>query len=431
MIDFPKAAWTLAVVFLMSVPAQKALSAEADEALIPGETVASLLDFARQHSPALQALAREEGMARHEAQAAGALPDPLLELELMDIGNAMNPNSATTALWPGEAGSTTWRVRQMIPYPGKRDLQTAIAQTQVQARQTQTRVQAHALRALLYKAHVAHYQSVVRLQLIEENRALAQSGHAMALKRYALGLAPQADVLRAQTALGDLVIAHQEASRAQKQAVARLNGLLGRPSDAKLGTPLALPLLPDRDTLLRWQENARTQAPQVARASVDVVLAEHQKAQTYRERYPDFGISLAHNQPRNGPESWDVMFEVRIPLQQGQRRAQEARAEQALEAARWRAEEEKTRLLADFQEAEFALHAGLQTLQTLRDTLLPQTHALVATALSAYQNGAGRFSDVIDAQKGLLERQLSLLEVETQAHEAVATLEQHAGDPWP
>lgn len=45
-------------------------------------------------------------------------------------------------------------------------------------------------------------------------------------------------------------------------------------------------------------------------------------------------VGLTNNRPYEGKASWDVMFEVMIPLQQSSRRAKEREAEYLLMASR-------------------------------------------------------------------------------------------------
>jgi len=52
---------------------------------------------------------------------------------------------------------------------------------------------------------------------------------------------------------------------------------------------------------------------------------------------------VRNNRPDEGKSSWDVMFEVMIPLQQSSRRAREREAEYMLMAAEARREDAKAR----------------------------------------------------------------------------------------
>jgi cobalt-zinc-cadmium efflux system outer membrane protein len=59
--------------------------AGADEPL--GSNLVGLLDYAREHNPELAASRYEAEAAQQRSEPAGALPDPVLRTELMDITN--------------------------------------------------------------------------------------------------------------------------------------------------------------------------------------------------------------------------------------------------------------------------------------------------------------------------------------------------------
>ena len=68
------------------------LPAHAAENSMPGESMlgadlAGLLEYAREHNPELAAARFDADAAAQRAQAAAALPDPVLRAELMDITN--------------------------------------------------------------------------------------------------------------------------------------------------------------------------------------------------------------------------------------------------------------------------------------------------------------------------------------------------------
>ena len=85
-----------------------------------GATVQSLLDFARAQSPDLAAMRQEADAAVQRMGSAGALADPVLRVELMNINNY--GNDAPASLLPSKVGETEYRLMQPLPAWGKRDL---------------------------------------------------------------------------------------------------------------------------------------------------------------------------------------------------------------------------------------------------------------------------------------------------------------------
>ncbi len=69
----------------------------------------------------------ESDAAKQRLQGAGALPDPILQMELRDI-----PISEPT-LSPANAGNTRYSLRQMFPLGDKRELRRGIAAAEAAA----------------------------------------------------------------------------------------------------------------------------------------------------------------------------------------------------------------------------------------------------------------------------------------------------------
>ena len=78
-----------------------------------GASVGELIEHARRNHPAFAAERAEAAAARERIVPAGALPDPSVEVELMDFGNAMRDRSAS--LLPGQVGETRYRISQPLP----------------------------------------------------------------------------------------------------------------------------------------------------------------------------------------------------------------------------------------------------------------------------------------------------------------------------
>ena len=115
----------IAIAFAATV-ALPAISAVAQEA-IPGDSVESLLAYARDRHPELQAMRHEADAAAQRIDPAGALPDPMFKIELQNITNYGNDGSFS--LSPAKVGSTKYTISQSIPFWGKRDLRQGVARS--------------------------------------------------------------------------------------------------------------------------------------------------------------------------------------------------------------------------------------------------------------------------------------------------------------
>ncbi len=86
-----------------------------------GSTLKGVLAFVEARNPELRAMTYEADAAQQRLRGAGALPDPVIQMELRDI-----PFSEPT-LSPANAGNTRYPLRQMYPLGDKRELRRGIA----------------------------------------------------------------------------------------------------------------------------------------------------------------------------------------------------------------------------------------------------------------------------------------------------------------
>ena len=103
-----------------------------------GSDLQGLLAFAQAQSPELNAMRQEADAAAQRIGPAGALPDPVLRIELMDINNYAS--GASPSLLPSKVGETKYTLMQTFPLWGKRDLRRDAAAAD--ARQAEARTDA-------------------------------------------------------------------------------------------------------------------------------------------------------------------------------------------------------------------------------------------------------------------------------------------------
>jgi outer membrane protein TolC len=421
----------LALVLALALGSGGAMSQSAPEAPTLGSSPQALIEYARQSNPGFAA-ARAEASAAHErVTPAGALPDPRFELELMDTTNTMSGRSAS--LLPGQVGETRYRITQPLPGWGKRELavKAAAAQaTQTDAMRDATWVALAAkIEALWLRYHAADREQVLNRDAL----TLLQSLEELSLSRYELGLLPQQAVLRMQREITTQRLALVEIEQRRKGLTAGLNGLLGRAHDAPLAPPddperLPEPLPEQLEAAALFEAVASTNPEvQVAANAIDVARAE--RARTYQDRLPDFAVGVSNNRPDEGKASWDVMFEVMIPLQQSSRRAREREAEYLLMAAEARRDDAKARATGELGSAWSMYARGRETLRLLDHTLLPQAQATRDASRAALASGTVDFDSVIEAERQLIDIRTRRLQTELETRLALAEIRKLTGEP--
>ena len=413
---------------LRALPLCAVLWAGAALAQAPGARVEELLDLARRQNPELAAMGFEAEAAQARVQPAGALPDPVGRLELRDLTN--KDTDASPNLLPSRVGSTRYTVAQTIPLWGKRDLKREMAEAdaaQAQARRTGTWAE---LSAKVKAAFAQYYFVAHSVRLTEELLRLGGSLEQLAQARYADGLVPQQDVVRAQverTAMkSDLLMLETE----HHHAAARLNALLRRPPQAALAEPQALRPLPPAAKLDYAALEARLLAanPQLAAQEAQVSAAEKNRELVTRNRYPDLTVGVSPIQTRSRVNEWELMFEVNIPLQQESRRAQEREAAALASAARSRKDAALSQISAELAENLAALDSARRIETLVATSLLPQADLAFKAALAGYETGKLDFATLLDAQRQIRKAKLDRLKAQAEAQFRLAEIERLLGE---
>lgn len=393
-----------------------------------GASLAGLLAYARAHNPDL-ALDRLEAEAAAEGvELASAWPDPKFQLELMDFTNAMT--GGRTSLLPGDVGQTRYRVIQPLPYYGKRSLQGEVAGALAGQGARRAEETALALDARIKTAFARYYQASGQVAIIDQTLALMEALGRLVETRYGVGLVPQQDVLGAQSEVTTLKLERVEAQGRRRDAQARLNAQLPRVADGPLAEPRQLTPVRAMPPLAQLFELARGHSPDLARERLGIEAASKSRDLAYLDRYPDFALGLTNNRPRSGRDSWDLMVEVNIPLQQSSRRAKERQAERRVEAAHSQVAAAEARLNGRLGESLSAVQSAGDRLRLLRDTLLPQSQANFAAAQAGYESGRVNFNTLIEAARQILRTRLSVLDAEVEIRVRQAELEVLVGAPW-
>ena len=415
-----------ALIFAICLGSANAFGQDPAAAPALGASALSLIEFARQSNPGFAA-ARAEAAAAHERTTpAGALPDPTFELELMDATNTMNKRSAS--LLPGQVGQTRYRITQPLPGWGKRELavKAAVAQaTQADAMEDIAWVE---LAARIETLWLRYYAADRELAHGHEALALLQGLEDISLARYKLSLLPQQAVLRMQREITSQRLALVEIEQRRKGLATALNGLLGRAHDAPLARPLDPEPLPERLEASALFQAASSANPEVIAAANGIEVARAERERTYRDRLPDFAVGLTNNRPYEGKASWDVMFEVMIPLQQSSRRAKEREAEYLLMAAEARREDARARATGELGKAWSMYTQGRETLRLLDHTLLPQAQATRDASRAALSSGTVDFDSVIEADRQLIDIRTRRLLTELDTRLALTEIKKLTGE---
>ncbi|MGE5336660.1 MAG: TolC family protein [Gemmatimonadota bacterium] len=392
-----------------------------------GGSLDGLLAYARQHHPELRSMRLEADAAAQRVLPAGSLPDPMVQIELRDLDNsgASNPN-----LLPGRVGSTRYQFRQTFPAWGKRDAKRDAAQAAADEAADRTDVTWNELALQIKSTYARYQQTTASLVQLRDLLALVDRLESVAQVRYAGGLAPQQDAIRAQverTAMrSDIVMLEADLTATR----ARLNGLLARASEAPLAAPNDAAALPPltRVDLAALRERVLARNPLLKAEAARIRAAERNKDAVFANRYPEFTVGVAPIQMRDRIAMWELMFEVNIPLQQGSRRADEREALSMLSAAQARREAALNDLQSQLGENVAAYKAAHQVETLTRTSLLPEAEVAWRAALAGYETGKVDFTTALEAERQIRQARLTLIRTRADARMKQAEIERLLGE---
>jgi outer membrane protein TolC len=416
---------TIAAGVLMSAAPARAAGPE-DAPL--GSTVDGLLAYARERNPDFAAMQADAAAAGERVQPAGALPDPILRTELMDVTN--NGTDASPNVLPGRVGSTKYTLMQSVPFWGKRDLKRAAAEAEADAAKGRAGVTWTELASRIKMGYAQYYALSRQIQLNREVIALIGDIERITQVRYAGGLVPQQDAIRVQvertTMRNELIQMETEHHHTRS----RLNALLARPAMAPLAEPQRLRPLPDAARLdyVALETRLQEKNPQLFASEAGVRAAEKNRDLAYRNRYPDFTLGVAPTQTRTRVNDWQLMVEMNIPLQQETRRSQEREAERMLDAARAKKEASSNQLRAELSDNLASIDAS-RRIETLAQTsLLPQAELTFKAALAGYEIGKVDFATLLDAQRQIRNAKQDIIKAQAEQQARLADIERLIGE---
>ena len=393
-----------------------------------GANVDGLLEHAGALSPELAVMRHETDAAAQRVQPAGALPDPVLRVELENINNY--GNAAPASLLPNRVGDTKYTIMQAVPAWGKRDLRRDVASADVQQAKARASGAWSDLAAKIKTSYAKYYLATRTERLTLEVLDLMNRLERLAQARYAGGLVSQQDAIRAQieqTAMRSELIAVENE---KQQLRARLNALVARDGTAPLADPQELRPLPALSTLdaPALVQRARNSNPQLQVEQARLLGAEKSRELAQRNRYPDFLVGVVPTQMGSRITTWGLMVEMNIPLQQDSRRSQERETEAMVSAARSRADALSNQLLADLGENLAGMDAARRTEALIANQLLPQSELSLRSALAAYENGKVDFATLLEAQRQIRKARFDRLKSQVEAQLRLAEIERILGE---
>lgn len=414
----------LSAAALAQAPAVSASTAEPPL----GATLEGVLIETRARHPELRAMRLDAEAATQRIKPAGSLRDPMFSVELRDVTNEASGGGFN--LLPSRVGSTRYEFKQSFAPWGVRQArhEAAVAgadeaTARADATWTELAMRVKTAWARWEQGHAQLAQTRALIQLVERLEEVAQS-------RYAAGVAPQQDVLRAQlertTMLSEIAMLEAELVAGR----ARLNGLMQQPAATPLAAPRlrAAPALAAAPAIETLRQQLLARSPQLAAEDARIRAAERTQEAVLANRWPEVTVGVAPIQTGNRISEWEMVLEVSIPLQQSSRGAEQAEARAMVEAARARRQTLASETLTLLDEMLVTVQALQRVDRLTATTLLPQAELTLQSALAGYESGKVDFATVLEAQRQIRQAQLTLIRNRAETRLRMAEIERLTGE---
>lgn len=295
---------------------------------------------------------------------------------------------------------------------------------------------------LFYRIKTAYYEYYYlsrALEITEDNMKLLTSLEEVARSKYTSGKATYADVIKSQVEIGKLEERLLSLNDQKEPITAELNAVLNRSSDAPLPSNLSLPeeALTLSDTLIfvrlkEFNPELKSLNFQALRETKAVELAK-------KQFYPDISLGLNYIEtgksrmsgiPESGKDPVIGMFTVNLPLWRNKYHASVREAlmikksvEKALTARENTLNAELKRALYNYRDSE-------RKVDLYKNTLIPKARESLNVSLQAFETGKADFLSLIDAQRTLLEFELSYERALSDRARHYANIELLVGDSY-
>ncbi len=391
----------------------------------PALTLDEIERVALAENPEIHVAGRKLAMAEAHVPTTGKLDDP----QFM-IRNWQVPLSKP---WDLNAAQNMLMLSQSLPGPGKRPLQTGIAQSDVTVAKDELEATRLQVRVEARKAFFDLLLAQEEMRIHDQHVDIARQAIEAARIKYTVGKVPQQDVLKAQLAMTRLQEHMIRFERDAEVARARMNTLLGRDPETPIQVQGDFGIgldLPDRKQL---QQLSTASRPDLLEAQAVVDKSRQEQTLAGKALVPDFNVAGGYmlmptgSDPRN-----NYMFEGSMTLPWLNRRKHDAEInESAVKVTEQEAEVAAMRNAAfgQIDEALAEARSAQRLARMYHDSLEPQAEGTLHAAIIAYENNETDLLDLIDSQMAVIDVNLAWFQSMGDFAASMADLELAVGAP--
>jgi outer membrane protein TolC len=389
-------------------------------------TLDDYLLVAMKRNPGLRSAYNQWTADLKKSDWAGALPDPVLSYGYF-------VENVETRVGPQEQ---RFSLRQSFPWFGtlgaRGDKVFAVSQA------SYSKFEAARLELFLQvKAAFYDYYYLGRdLQITRENFELLIFWESVAQAKYRVGLEDHPDVIKSQVELGKLEDRLHTLEEKLEPTAVRLRALLNVTDDVAIPLPSTIsvveaPLLGDSvlSLIVRNNPDLGAQRHVVESEAAGERLAAKQALPSFSIGidYIQTGDALNPDLTDSGNDPWMIGASISLPIWFGKNSARKSEARARRRAAEYRLLDSENRLVVVAEGLLFEYANALRRTRLYRDGLVPKARQSLNAIYAAYRAGEADFLNVLDAQRQLLDFELTVAREQTVLATRRAQLEALSG----
>jgi outer membrane protein TolC len=430
--------------------------------------LSAYLAYAALNNPGLEAAFNRWKAALWRIPQARSLPDPKFTYRyfIEEVETRVGPQRQAFSL------------AQTFPWLKKLELRGDVALAEAHA--ARQRYEAEKLK-LFYEvrdAYDEYYYLARAIEVVRENRDLIKYLEGVARTKYKAAAGGHPEVIRAQVELGKLDDQLRALEDLRGAAAARLNAAMNRPIQAELPWPKELAeehIEITDEQVLAW---FRQHSPELKALEYEIARERSAVRLAGQDYFPDFTLGVDYTDVGTGPRQpgqglgapfaqrsaqrlamgmgdgldvyniarsfrrnarpgdagqdvWAVWLSMTVPIWYGKYGAAEREARARLAAAMHTKVQRANVLGAQIKMVLYNLRDAERKIDLYRDTLIPKAKQSLGATETSYRAGGADFLDIIDAQRVLLEFQLSYERALADLAGRLAEVEMLVGRPLP
>lgn len=364
--------------------------------------------------PTVLAQAGRARAATARIRPAGALPDPRLNLGVMDL------TLPSFGFRQSDFTEVDVELSQEFPWPGLLRSQTQAAREMARGANADAAVVGREIAVRLAMAYYRLRYVVTAEQTLASQWSLLENAVGIATARYGTGSVPQSDPLQARVALARLVT-EQAALQAEEAGLrAELRQIRGVSGPEQLAVEalnvdsvaaLLEEVEPEHANQIyspaRLDEHPRLVSQQASIAAADATA----RAEALAGR-PDFELTARYGARPLGSDFFSAFVGIRLPLWASRKQRLSAQAASLdAESLRHGLDDTHLELSAELERTQAGARADAVRLRLLIHSVLPLTRESVDAALRGYRTGGGNFLTVLTAVDAAYRARLEATEV--------------------